>query len=85
MSMGMEAWLSWGYLSISVRKLDVQHHALNTKPWKKKLIHPMMIICGTIITIWVFIPDIMPSIAAGSVKGFGVVAGASPLGGPSFR
>lgn len=60
-------------------------YALSTKPWKKKLIHPIMIIWGTIITIWVFIPDIMPSKAAGSDIGLGGVDGASLLGGPSFR
>lgn len=60
--------------------------SLRTKPWKKKLIQPMMTICGTIITICVFMPAIMPSIAAGSVSGFGgAPAGASAFGGPSLR
>ena len=45
----------------------------------------MMTICGTIITICVFIPAIIPSIAAGSEKGFGVDEVESPLGGPSLR
>ena len=45
----------------------------------------MMTICGTIITICVFVPAIMPSMAAGSVMGFGGALGASPLGGPSLR
>jgi hypothetical protein len=31
----------------------------------------MMIICGIITAIWVFMPDIMPSMAVGSVSGFG--------------
>lgn len=61
-------------------------NGLRTKPWKKKLIHPMMTICGTIITICVFMPAIIPSIAAGSERGFGAAGAASPfLGGPSFR
>ena len=52
---------------------------LNTKPWKKKLIQPMMTIC-------VFIPAIIPSMAAGSDKGLGAAGGASPFfGGPSLR
>lgn len=59
---------------------------LNTKPWKKKLIQPMMTICGTIMTICVFIPAIIPSMAAGSDKGLGAAGGASPFfGGPSLR
>ena len=59
---------------------------LRTKPWKKKLIQPMMTICGTIITICVFIPAIIPSIAAGAVSGLGgALEDASPFGGPSFR
>ena len=46
----------------------------------------MMTICGTIITICVFMPAIMPSMAAGSVRGFGgVLAPASPFWGPSLR
>jgi len=44
-----------------------------------------MIICGTIITIWVFMPAIIPSIAAGSVRGLGGAVGASLFGGPSLR
>jgi len=60
-------------------------NSLNTKPWKKKLIHPIITICGTIITICVFIPAIMPSMAAGSVIGFGGADGASLFGGPSLR
>lgn len=62
----------------------VREHALRMKPWKKKFIHPMMTICGTIITICVFMPAIIPSIAAGSI-GFGGAACASPFGGPSLR
>ena len=50
------------------------------------MIHPMMTICGTIITICVFMPAIMPSIAAGSVSGFGgALCGVSAFGGPSLR
>jgi hypothetical protein len=61
-------------------------HSLSTKPWKKKLIQPMMTIWGTIMTICVFIPAIIPSIAPGSDKIFGAAGGASPcLRGPSFR
>ena len=61
-------------------------HSLRTKPWKKKLIHPIISIWGTIMTICVFIPAIIPSIALGSDNGFGAVGGASPsLSGPSFR
>ena len=61
-------------------------YSLRTKPWKKKLIQPMMTICGTIMTICVFIPAIMPSMALGSVSGLGgALAGASALGGPSLR
>ena len=37
------------------------------------------------MTICVFMPDIMPSIAAGSLMGFGGVEGLSPFGGPSLR
>ena len=60
--------------------------SLSTKPWKKKLIQPMMTIWGTIITICVFIWPIIPSMAAGSVSGFGgALAGASPFEGPSLR
>ena len=61
--------------------------SLRTKPWKKKLIQPMMTICGTIITICVFIWPIMPSMAAGSVSGFGgaLCCCPSPFGGPSLR
>ena len=66
--------------------MNENDHALSTNPWKKKLIQPMMTICGTIITICVFMPAIIPSMAAGSVSGFGgVLASASPLGGPSLR
>jgi hypothetical protein len=36
-------------------------------------------------TICVFIPAIIPSMAAGSESGLGARAGASPLGGPSLR
>jgi len=50
---------------------------LKTKPWKKKLIHPMRTICGTIITACVFIPAIIPSMAAGSERGFGGGEGVS--------
>ena len=46
----------------------------------------MMTIWGTIMTICVFMPAIIPSIAAGSVRGLGGAEGASPFfGGPSFR
>jgi hypothetical protein len=37
------------------------------------------------MTIWVFMPAIMPSIAAGSDRGLGADDGVSALGGPSFR
>lgn len=45
----------------------------------------MMTICGTIITICVFIPAIIPSMAAGSEKGFDADKAVSLLGGPSLR
>lgn len=47
----------------------------------------MMTICGTIITICVFMPDIIVSICAGSERGFGGAEGASApaFGGPSLR
>ena len=45
----------------------------------------MMTICGTIMTICVFIPLIMPSMAFGSVRGFGGAVFSSPFGGPSLR
>lgn len=65
-------------------------YSLSTNPWKKKLIHPMMIICGTIITICFFIPSIIPSIALGSVSGFpaaraGALSFERGSGGPSLR
>jgi hypothetical protein len=40
---------------------------------------------GAARTICVFIPAIIPSMAAGSESGLGARAGASPLGGPSLR
>lgn len=72
-------------VSLCVILRSKKSDALNTKPWKKKLIHPMMTICGTIMTICVFMPAIIPSMAFGSVSGFGGVAFSSPLGGPSLR
>src|SRR6267142_712350 len=60
-------------------------NVLKTNPSKKKLIHPITIIWGTIMTICVRIPAIIPSMAAGSESGLGG-AGVSPcFGGPSFR
>lgn len=43
-------------------------NALRTNPEKKKLTQPMISICGTMVTNWFFIPPIMPSIMAGSVR-----------------
>ena len=37
------------------------------------------------MTICVFIPLIMPSMAFGSVRGFGGAVFSSPFGGPSLR
>lgn len=59
--------------------------ALKTKPEKKKLIHPMSTICGTIITACVFIPAIIPSMAPGSVRGFGGRLASSLAEDPSFK
>ena len=42
-----------------------------TKPAKKALIHDMISVCGIIIAMFPFIIDIMFSIPAGSVIGFG--------------
>jgi len=42
-----------------------------TNPLKNALIHPIIKVCGTIIAIFPFIMPIIPSIAAGSVIGFG--------------
>lgn len=45
----------------------------------------MTIICGTIITICVLIPAIIPSMAAGSESGLGGDCVSPCLGGPSFK
>jgi len=42
-----------------------------TKPLKNALIHPIINVCGIIIAMFPFIIPIIPSIAAGSVIGFG--------------
>lgn len=44
---------------------------LMTNPAKKALIQLMINVCGTIIAMFPFIIPIIPSIAAGSVIGFG--------------
>ena len=43
-------------------------NALRTNPEKKKLTQPMISICGTMVTNWFFMPPIIPSIMAGSVR-----------------
>ena len=73
------------FLVVSHKSEQGNGNVLRTKPWKKKLIHPMITIWGTIMTICVFMPDIIPSMAAGSASGFGGVDGVSPFGGPSFK
>ncbi len=45
---------------------------LITKPEKNALIHPMINVCGIIIAMLPFIMPIIPSIAAGSLIGFGL-------------
>ena len=71
--------------SISLDRLIAGKRVLKMKPSKKKFIHPITIICGTIMTICVRIPAIIPSMAAGSESGLGG-AGVSPcFGGPSFK
>lgn len=55
---------------------------LMTNPAKKALIQLMIKVCGTIIAIFPFIIPIIPSIAAGSVIGFGA---AFPLFPGSLR
>jgi hypothetical protein len=45
---------------------------LITKPEKKALIHPIIKLCGIIIAMFPFIMPIMPSMAAGSLIGFGL-------------
>jgi hypothetical protein len=45
---------------------------LMTNPEKKALIHPIIKLCGIIIAIFPFIIPIIPSIAAGSLIGFGL-------------
>lgn len=45
--------------------------SLITNPEKNALIQPMISVCGTIIAMFPFIIPIIPSIAAGSVIGFG--------------
>ena len=42
-----------------------------TNPAKNALIQPIIRVCGIIIAMFPFIMFIMPSIAAGSVIGFG--------------
>lgn len=56
--------------------------ALMTNPAKKALIQLMISVCGIIIAMFPFIIPIIPSIAAGSVIGFGA---AFPLFSGSFR
>lgn len=56
--------------------------ALITNPAKKALIQLMISVCGIIIAIFPFIIPIIPSIAAGSVIGFGA---ALPLFSGSLR
>jgi hypothetical protein len=75
--------LTVGAQRITSRK--VASDALRTNPWKKKLIQPIITICGTIMTICVFIPAIIPSMAAGSVRGLRADEAESPFGGPSLR
>ena len=45
-----------------------REYALRTNPEKKKLTQPIISICGTMVTNWLFIPPIIPSIMAGSVR-----------------
>ena len=56
--------------------------ALITNPAKKALIQLMISVCGIIIAMFPFIIPIIPSIAAGSVIGFGA---ALPLFSGSLR
>lgn len=63
---------------------------LRINPWKKKLIQPMMTICGTIMTICFFMVSIMPSMAEGSARGLPgawafALFGSLGSGGPSLR
>lgn len=53
-----------------------------TKPEKNALIQPMIKVCETIIATFPFIAPIMPSMAFGSVNGFG---GGFPLLSGSAR
>ncbi len=72
-------------LAAASKRASGRRHVLTTNPSKKKFIHPMTIICGTIMTICVLIPAIIPSIAAGSERGFGGTGFSPCFGGPSFR
>lgn len=58
-------------------------HVLSTKPLKKKLIQPIITVCGIIITMLRFIGSIIVSSASGSVNGFLGASGRSF--GPRLR
>lgn len=66
------------------RQFDgLARHALSTKPLKKKLIQPIITVCGIIITMLRFIGSIIVSSASGSVNGFFGASGRSF--GPRLR
>jgi hypothetical protein len=66
-------------------RIELGQNVLKTNPSKKKLIQPITIICGTIMTICVRIPAIIPSMAAGSESGLGGTGVSPCFGGPSLR
>lgn len=64
--------MSPGDALAALDKIVAMGDILMTKPEKNALIHPMIRVCGIIMAMLPFIMPIIPSIAAGSLMGFGL-------------